>query len=910
MTLILPVIILTAKGQDLVNQDALGFSLQNYENIKPSPATGLPQIEIPLYNLETTNDNVSISLFLSYHYFNGSAGMPISEVGRGWTLFKGAMISKENSSDNDEYTEIDDLTKFNSDRYYYNIPGHTGKFQIYKDPSDNNIKVHYLTADNVKIEFVRDVSSSKLLIDSFSITDAKGIKYSFDKYNLSSFQRHIYHPYLNFRSTYLVTTISDANNIDLVNYSYDVKTKYVNTPNAAPSIKYKINKLNTITTNHGKLKFEYAYDQSGDDNNAVKDFYPLNSVSLLSNSNITISKYKFYSDQYLGGIRKFDRNESLIENTNFSYASGTDTSYENLLVNAYSTCPEISDTSQPDPKTFVKTQLSEIWLPTGGHIKYDYEANETFADRSNDPPITYYTKTDSIDFDTNVTRTYSFEVDGDLNQNYFIMVSTNHFDGEDYGYTNHGQPIQFNFSVLNSNNAIVATANSFSDCESGNYAKYYRLRPGIYTFKINNWGGKGKLEIVQPTQAFGPFKNTLPVKGGARVKRITHYDNYNEIVKQTRYEYNSFSDLNSSSGYGFIKQYTADPTDDDNYVIYKNVREIQTAGNSNNGYIDYYYDTPLDYFTPSMENTWPHYNLLSQGLLKEKKIFNHQNNLVQSESFTYNFLEVPNSEIDLTSNYFHKPSMIQKINKKHTIRRDGFDFSTLSEEVFDTANKMPIYSKLVTHNGDISETTTKYAGDLSDVKLINANMVSVPLETIISENGNILSTKKTNYSNNTHNYPTSLSATDLLGNPETQVTFDLYDNKGNLIQVTDKSGISTTTIYGYGSTLPIAKIVGAKYSDISSLPEITQAVLASGDDASNPLLENDLIATLETLRLSDDLKQYQITTYTYDPLVGVTNVISPNGLKVSYTYDASGRLITVKDSNGKVLKENQYNLKH
>lgn len=142
------------------------------------------------------------------------------------------------------------------------------------------------------------------------------------------------------------------------------------------------------------------------------------------------------------------------------------------------------------------------------------------------------------------------------------------------------------------------------------------------------------------------------------------------------------------------------------------------------------------------------------------------------------------------------------------------------------------------------------------------------------------------------------------------MTFDLYDENGNLVQITNKAGISTTTIWGYHKSLPIAQIVGAKYSDISSLSVITNAISASDADDYDGSTEANLLTALNALRLNSTLQQYPITVYTYDPLVGVTNSISANGIKVTYIYDASGRLSAVKDSNGKVLKENQYNYKH
>lgn len=50
----------------------------------------------------------------------------------------------------------------------------------------------------------------------------------------------------------------------------------------------------------------------------------------------------------------------------------------------------------------------------------------------------------------------------------------------------------------------------------------------------------------------------------------------------------------------------------------------------------------------------------------------------------------------------------------------------------------------------------------------------------------------------------------------------------------------------------------------------------------------------------------QMTTYTFEPLVGMTSKTDPSNRMTSYEYDALGRLQRVRDEQGRVLSENEY----
>lgn len=232
--------------------------------------------------------------------------------------------------------------------------------------------------------------------------------------------------------------------------------------------------------------------------------------------------------------------------------------------------------------------------------------------------------------------------------------------------------------------------------------------------------------------------------------------------------------------------------------------------------------------------------------------------------------------------------------------------------------------KTVLPDGVISETSYNYAHEKANQKLINANMIGIPLETTVvkrlNENdstGKIISKTETKYDDPSNLFPSSVVSTDFQNVVSTEFTYDKYDSKGNLLQYTNRAGVPVSLIWGYNQTKPIAKIEGAKLTDIQQ-SLIDSIVNASNTDAAAAVNndETSLFSAFNSFRSS--LSGYQITTYTYDPLVGVRSITPPSGISEYYIYDTSNRLKEIrqqeKDSSGnmiyKTVKEFKYNYKN
>lgn len=236
---------------------------------------------------------------------------------------------------------------------------------------------------------------------------------------------------------------------------------------------------------------------------------------------------------------------------------------------------------------------------------------------------------------------------------------------------------------------------------------------------------------------------------------------------------------------------------------------------------------------------------------------------------------------------------------------------------------LPVVTSVESNSGKLLETTHQYAHEKGNNYLIDKNMIGIPLETEVKEDGLTISKTFTKYpetqaeaklriteNNNNKDYPLPfhVESKDLKTNDmEQQISYDHYDNKGNLQQYTSKAGVSTAIIWGYHQTQPIAKIEGATYAQVSG--SISDIINYSNTDEAQgtPLSEQDLIDQLDLFRKS--FPYFQITTYTYDPLVGVRSITPPSGIREIYNYDAANRLQSVKDINGNILKEYDYNYK-
>ncbi|WP_136667418.1 RHS repeat domain-containing protein [Flavobacterium sp. H122] len=232
-----------------------------------------------------------------------------------------------------------------------------------------------------------------------------------------------------------------------------------------------------------------------------------------------------------------------------------------------------------------------------------------------------------------------------------------------------------------------------------------------------------------------------------------------------------------------------------------------------------------------------------------------------------------------------------------------YGINTITEHFYNTQNHYQLSRKTSTTSiGETVESKYFYASDLGNQILNDAHIKAVPLVTQTFRNSDKLSEQETIFVKDatTANLPLPKTVLAAKGtqNKETKITYNSYDDKGNLTQYTIESGITVTILWGYNKTQPIAKLENAKYADVQQY-EANLQTLSNGTD------ENALLLALNTLR--SNFPNAMVTTFTHKPLVGVNTITDPKGEKVTYQYDEFNRLKQVVDHNGNILNENQYN---
>lgn len=211
--------------------------------------------------------------------------------------------------------------------------------------------------------------------------------------------------------------------------------------------------------------------------------------------------------------------------------------------------------------------------------------------------------------------------------------------------------------------------------------------------------------------------------------------------------------------------------------------------------------------------------------------------------------------------------------------------------------------------GDTKEITTHYSN--KDPLMRKEHRWIDPVERSIEINEELQLREKYIYSNSWLN-DNSLLALEKIqwahGDAalKDEIVYHSYDSHGNPTETSRVGDYSTVYHWGHKGTQPLAMFKNYTHTllltntELHSLLQLLENYQKITDTNRSSL--KNLNEAIRNSLAADIL----ITTYTYDPLVGMTSHTNPNGITTYYEYDSLGRLTYIKDHQGNILNHYQY----
>ncbi|WP_128755168.1 RHS repeat domain-containing protein [Aquimarina sediminis] len=267
--------------------------------------------------------------------------------------------------------------------------------------------------------------------------------------------------------------------------------------------------------------------------------------------------------------------------------------------------------------------------------------------------------------------------------------------------------------------------------------------------------------------------------------------------------------------------------------------------------------------------------------------------------------------------YFHFKTYMEYDNMflprvKETIQYYPEQLKTTETNTYDQYDQLSS-TEVVDSQGKIHKSETKYPYNSTDAvstAMVQQNVIAIPISTTTKREGTLLSSSKTEFYNmGGLLFKPKARLSSKGANPlEARLHIDRYDDKGNIVEyhsiAKDDAPASahryTSIIWGYNKQYPIAKIENTTFAQLASALGVTEAALLGYDETSLTAIDN----------LRSTMPGAMITTYTYDPLVGVISTTDPRGYTSTYQYDDLQRLESVKDADGNLVSKNTYHYKN
>ena len=481
-----------------------------------------------------------------------------------------------------------------------------------------------------------------------------------------------------------------------------------------------------------------------------------------------------------------------------------------------------------------------------------------------------------------------------------------------------------------------------------------KVAGGLRIKTIKNFTDSGRI-VMQKKYEYGVDKygpNGVGVGNIISDPNINFYYNYQlyfetqcaKVLKRfINFTSSSQVELGMNNGspvdYDRITEYQLDNSNQDNngkieYFYSRTGRLFEPAGSNNYPYPFFYFP---NWATSSLEKTLVYkknidnsyspvrsvinvYSEASEKKIKFLKILEQQPEVYQISYtgtpcvgehhfennqyrfFYYNYYTSINRKIKTSEISYEFEDGVPKLESKTDYTYNS-NFNVKSQSYFNSKQEAVI-------------TNLKYTSDLDYSNLIAANILDLPVQSETILNGKVISGDIILYNDwgkQTEIYKTNIVSPQLKVDylvrnqvptyytKHGQITY--YSLSRRIKEVILEDNITTTYLWGYKSTYPIAEITNSSYANIAAL--LTQTRI---DEIANKFPSISIINELVLpLRNNSSISKIQVKTYSHDPNVGMIVQSDVNGINTHFGYDGAGRLALVRDRDFKIIKSICYN---
>lgn len=920
-------------------------SIQRYGDYGVNLATGLPNIDIPLYTIKA--GGLELPITLSYH----ASGHKISElaswVGWGWSLNYGAALSRSinrNADDlevsNGSYLSNSSFSKnvclnindkneaemarvgswdTEPDLFSYSTPEGGGKFMLRTGGNPPFIMPWQAT----KINKITDVGFNK--IKAFEVINPSGNLYYFgidqngNEATESISSGNIYEGFpVDGIVSWHLTKVLSPNSDDAI-YCYYQNGGWVQQKLSSwsGSINYDLAGVPLSAT---MIPQEYILARTNTQKNIQKIVFPNGEVEFIQSAAGAIldPRSPYLQNLQTINIYSFENGvKTLRKRINFIYSYFTDRLGNNGRLKLDQLIFLDENLANPQIHTFEYETNHYSWFYDGNDPSD--MVNQDYFGYFNNKGNTHTIDAASFGVGSNIVQVAGGAADRSTVEQYMKEGVLNKIKFPTGGFTT----FQYEANQYKNNGGVkiggglrVKEINSFTDVSAMPTRK-------TYTYGSSDGAGIGKTTVELSTP--------INKRAGIFYPTGTYYT---EIINS-----NGFSE----------GSYDGTP------IYYENATETQqTPTLTGNGRTEYTYSFERDIAISTPDGATRSIHPWRRGLLLTEKMYAENATLVKEVSNVYQELKTESivnsgkffyfaaanwpsgcpsglldgftggtlapmfkyaSATNATGNnkLIQKTETISGVTVVTDFSYDNYLMPTITRTSTSKPNEIQVTeSKYVTH--------TDYTADLAATHLKNRNVVGTVVSSIskIEISGVPKNTyeQKTIFDlftgNNSRGLTNNVLPKEIWVAPtggatlEKRIVFNKYDTNGKVLEYS-QDGLKYCLIWGYNKQLLVGNIQNATY-DPAVTPNLTSLFTSlSFDPAALSVSYMDVIQKNKVNSLINALPNAMVKWYNHIPGVGISEEIAPNGLSSKYIYDKHQRLKEIYDSNNKVVKSYNYN---